>query len=284
MLLVADGGSSKTDWILQPQNNQNPQKFATGGLNPFFWTEKEMIRSLNAFKPFNAVADQVSEIHFFGAGCSSPDRRELVSNALSHRFKNAFVAVESDSLGSAIACCKDKPGIVCTLGTESNVSFYNGEENFPSKLGLGYILGEEASGTYFGKILVTDFIYERAPKEILKAFDREYRLNKETVIRNLYQKPMPNYFLASFAEFLSICYDHPYIQNLLYRGFDEFVKTHILLYPDYKNYNCHFVGSIAFHFQEILKSVTDSYEINFGGVLEKPIDELFAWIKEKEGF
>ncbi|HET8829394.1 MAG TPA: N-acetylglucosamine kinase, partial [Pelobium sp.] len=179
---------------------------------------------------------------------------------------------------------KNTAGLCATLGTESNISFYNGQEDFPSNLGLGYVLGQEASGTYFGKILITDFLYERAPKEILEAFNKEYRLNKEAVIKNLYHKAMPNYFLASFAEFMSICYDHPYIKKLLYTGFDKFVQTHILIYPNYKDYKVHFVGSIAFHFQEILKEVTDKYEINFGKVLEKPIDDLFAWIKEREGF
>ncbi len=283
MLLVADSGSSKTDWVLQ-KDDSSIEKHNTGGINPFFWPEKEIVKSLNNYKPFNLIADKVTEIYFFGAGCSSPDRRELVSNALSVRFKNAFISVESDSLGSAIACCKNTAGICATLGTESNVSFYNGQENFPSNLGLGYILGQEASGTYFGKILITDFLYERAPQEIITAFNKEYRLTKEILIKSLYQKAMPNYFLASFAEFMSTCYDHPYIKNLLRTGFDEFVKTHILIYPSYKEHNCHFVGSIAFHFQEILKEVTDKYEINFGKVLEKPIDELFAWIKEKEGF
>lgn len=283
MLLVADGGSSKTDWILQ-LNDQTTEKHTTGGVNPFFWSEKEIIRSLNNFKPFNIIADQVTEIYFYGAGCTSPDRRELVSNALSSRFKNAFIAVENDSLGSAIACCKNTSGICSTLGTGSNVSFYNGKEDFPSNLGLGYVLGEEGSGTYFGKILITDVLYQTAPQDIQKAFHKEYRLDKETVIKNLYQKAMPNHFLASFAPFMSVCYDHPYIQNLLYTGFDEFVKTHILTYPNYKDYYCHFVGSIAFHFQEILKEVTDKYEINFGKVLEKPIDELFVWIKEREGY
>ncbi len=283
MLLVADGGSSKTDWILQP-NHKPLEKHTTNGLNPFFWSEKEIVRSLNNYKPFNKTADDVTEVHYFGAGCSSPDRRELVSNALTTRFKNAFISVESDSLGSAIACCRDKPGICSTLGTEANVSFFDGQENFPSNLGLGYILGEEGSGTYFGRVLINDYLYGNMPKEVSEAFHKEYRLDKETVIKNVYQKPMPNYFLASFAEFMSICYDHSYMKKLVHVGFDQFVKTHILTYPNYKDYECHFVGSIAFHFQEILKEVTDSYEINFGRVLEKPIDELFAWIKEKENF
>ncbi|MFC5283801.1 N-acetylglucosamine kinase [Pedobacter alpinus] len=282
MLLVADGGSSKTDWILQTKN-KSLEKYSTSGLNPFFWSEKEIVRSLNNFEPFNSFANEVTELHFFGAGCSSPDRRELISNALTNRFKNAFIAVESDLLGSAIACCKDTPGFSCILGTESNISFYNGQD-VESNLGLGYVLGEEGSGTYFGKKLITDFIYKTAPKDILAAFDKEYQLNKETVIKNLYQKAMPNYFLASFAQFMSLYYDHPYIQNLLTNGFHDFIKSHILRYSNYKEYYCHFVGSIGFHFQEILKTVTKEYEINTGIILEKPIDELFDWIKKREGF
>lgn len=283
MLLVADGGSSQTDWILQLDDNTT-EKHTTGGVNPFFWSEKEIIRSLNNFKPFNAIADQVTEIHFYGAGCNSPDRREIVSNALSTRFKNAFIAVENDSLSSAIACCKNTAGFCATLGTGSGISFYNGKEDFPSNLSLGYVLGEEGSGTYFGKILITDFLYQKAPLDIQKSFQKEFNLDKETIIKNLYHKAMPNHFLASFAPFMSVHYDHPYIQNLLFSGFDAFAKTHILTYPNYKEYSCHFVGSIAFHFQEILKEVTDQYGVNFGKVLEKPIDELFVWIREREGF
>ncbi len=283
MLLVADGGSSQTDWILQ-RPDKSTQKFITTGLNPFFWSEKEISRGILNYPPFDAIADSVREIHFFGAGCNSPDQRELVSNALSIKFKNAFISVESDLLGSAIACCGDKPGFTCILGTGSNITFYDGKQAFPSKLGLGYVFGEEGAGTYFGKRLITDFIYERAPKEILVAFKKEYRLTKEIVIKNLYQKAMPNYFLASYAQFMSIWYEHPYIQDILHTGFEEFVKTHILIYPDYNEYNCHFVGGIAYHFQEILKEVTDKYDVHFGKVLERPIDQLFDWIRKKEGY
>ncbi len=283
MLLVADGGSSKTDWILQLPD-KSLEKHHTGGLNPFFLSEKEISRNLSHYKPFNNLADKVTEIHFFGAGCSSPDRRELVSNALSYKFKNAFISVESDLLGSALASCKNKPGFSCILGTESNISFFDGKEIHPSNHGLGYILGEEGSGTYFGKILLTDFLYQRAPKDILEHFDKAYKVNKELVIKNMYQKPMPNYYLASFAHFMSAHQEHPYMQSLLKNGIHEFVKTHICTYPNYKEFYCNFVGSIAFHFKDELKKACHPYGINVGEILEKPIDELFEWIRKNEGY
>ncbi|MBU0697154.1 MAG: N-acetylglucosamine kinase [Bacteroidetes bacterium] len=283
MLLVADGGSSKTDWILQLPD-KSLERFHTSGLNPFFLSEKDIFRNLLQFKSFNDIADKVNEIHFFGAGCSSPDRRELVSNALTSRFKNAFISVENDLLGCALATCKKKPGFSCILGTESNISFFDGNNVLSNKHGLGYILGEEGSGTYFGKTLITDFLYQRAPEEIIDLFKKEFQLSKEIVIKNIYQKPMPNFYLASFAQFMSQHQEHPYIHQILKKGFHDFIKTHILSYPNYKDFYCHFVGSIGYHFKSILEETCSHYEVSVGKVLEKPIEELFQFIRIREGF
>jgi glucosamine kinase len=283
MFLVADGGSSKTDWVLLNED-KSIEKHHTSGLNPFFLSEKDISRNINQYKHFSLIADSVKEIHFFGAGCSSPDRREIVSNALSLKFKHAFINVESDLLGSAYASCKKKPGFSCVLGTESNISFFDGESILPSKHGLGYILGEEGSGTYFGKVLVTDFLYERAPKDMINIFQKTFQINKEIVIKNMYQKPMPNYFLASFSQFMSTHKDHPYIQNILKTGFQAFINTHIFSYPNHKEFYVHFVGSVAFHFQDVLKEVCKKNEVNVGKILERPIDNLFDFIRKKEGY
>jgi N-acetylglucosamine kinase-like BadF-type ATPase len=283
MLLVADGGSSKTDWVLQ-KTDKSTQKITSGGFNPIFNSEKDIARFLNQIKDFDEIESKITEIYFFGAGCTTPDKREIVSNALSQKFVNAFISVDSDSLGSAIATCKDKPGISCILGTESNVSFYDGNQNFPSKLGLGYILGEEGSGTYFGKILITDFLYQKMPNEIADSFYDAFKINKEVVIKNLYQKSYPNYYLASFAPFMSTHASHPYVKDLVFKGLQAFINTHVLIYPDFRSYYCHFVGSIAYHFKDTLKEICTQNEVNCGLILEKHIDELFDWIKKREGF
>ena len=283
MLLVADGGSTKTDWILQLPD-KSIEKHHSNGLNPFFLSEKDIIRNLNHYKPFQQIAENITEVHFFGASCSSPDRREIISNALSAKFKNAFISVESDLLGSALSTCKDKPGFCCILGTESNISFFDGNEIHPSKHGLGYLLGEEGSGTYFGKTLITDYLYQRAPQDIISLFNNTYQINKEIVIKNIYQKPMPNFYLASFAQFMGQNQEHPYIQKILKTGFQEFIKTHVCSYPNYKDFYCHFVGSIAFHFEENLKEVCSEYEINMGKIIEKPIDDLYEFIRIREGY
>jgi glucosamine kinase len=283
MLIVADGGSSITDWVTLLPNNETVS-FESRGLNPFFLSEKEILKVINTIPFFKDHHDDVKEVHFFGAGCNSPDKREIVSNALSQKFKNAFINVESDLLGSAFATCGDKPGLNCILGTGSNISYFDGSNLFEGLFGLGYIFDDEGSGTYFGKKLITDFLYQKMPADLASLFETQYKINKEQVIKSIYQKPLPNFFLASHFRFLSDHISHPYCYDIVYKGLEDFIKTDIFAYDNYKEIYCHFVGPIAFHFQDILKELCLKHEINAGKIIEKPIQDLFNYVRIKEGF
>ena len=277
MLLVADSGSTKADWILTRPDNQTIP-FRTKGINPFFLTEKDIIQIFQKAPEIQEYVDQVKEIYFFGAGCSSPDRREIISNALSKVFKNAFVSVDVDIIASIYATCGISSGICCILGTGSNISYFDGSKIHESKHGLGYILGDEGSGTYFGRKLLTSYLYGTMPRELRALFKEKFNVDKEFVIKRIYQQASPNSFLASFAPFMSEHIDHPFISKLLRSGFEEFVETNIKSYPDYKKQICHFVGSIAFHFKEILSEVCERNSIRVGKILKHPIDELSRFI------
>jgi len=277
MLLVADSGSSKADWILTLSENQNIS-FRTSGINPFFLSEKEIIRIFQNTPEIQPYTDQVKEIYFFGAGCSSPDRRELISNALSKIFKNAFISVDIDIIACIYATTGTSDGICCILGTGSNISYFDGKRIHDSKHGLGYILGDEGSGTYFGRQLITGYLYGTMPPELSGEFYSKYNIDKETIIKRIYLEPSPNFYLASFAPFMSEHSDHPYIIEILKKGFTEFIETNIKSYPDYKMHNCHFVGSIAYHFSDILKQLCQEMGIKVGKILKHPIDELSLFI------
>ncbi len=277
MLLVADSGSSKADWILTLADNQTIP-FRTSGINPFFLTEKEIIKIFQNTPEIQPYTDQVKEIYFFGAGCSSPDRREIISNALSRIFKNAFVSVDIDIIASIYATTGNSEGICCILGTGSNISYFDGTRIHESKHGLGYILGDEGSGTFFGRQLITSFLYGTMPPELSEAFYLKYKIDKESIIKRVYQEPSPNFYLASFAPFMSEYASHPFIIELIKRGLSEFIETNIKSYPEYKKQTCHFVGSIAYHFSDTLKELCEEQGIRVGKILKHPIEELSRFI------
>jgi glucosamine kinase len=282
MILVADSGSSKTDWLLS-EPGQEPKEFRTPGLNPYFLTEKEIVKLLQEkAKDLIAHGADVSEIYFFGAGCSSPDRHEIVSNALSVLFPKAYISVDSDLLGSAYATCGHEKGLCCVLGTGSNISFFDGEEIHSGQHGLGFVLGDEGSGTWFGKALITDFLYGNMPDDIHFKFDKTYGLTKEIVVANVYQKPRANSYLASFARFLNVIRSTGYGQALLQVGLLEFIETNIKSYPQYHQYKCNFVGSIAFVFADELKALCEANDVKVGKIIRQPIHDLLEFILTRE--
>ena len=282
MILVADSGSSKTDWLLKLPDGSDKQ-FRTAGLNPYFLGEKEIVKILQEqAADMIAYGNEIKEIYFFGAGCSSPDRHEIVSNALSQLFPKSYISVDSDLLGSAYATCGHEKGLCCVLGTGSNISFFDGEDIHAGQHGLGYVLGDEGSGSWFGKALVTDFLYGRMPADIHKKFNDEYQVDKESVIKNVYQTPNPNAYLAAFSKFLSGIRNTDYAQNILKAGLKEFVDTNIKSYPQYHRYKCHFVGSIAYVFADELKIVCEENGVHLGKIIRRPIQDLLAFIVSRE--
>lgn len=278
MILVADSGSSKTDWLLTVKKNEVRQ-FSTAGLNPYFLSEKEIIKTLTGQVPnLIAFAPHIKEIYFFGAGCSSPDKREIVSNALSYLFPRSYISVDTDLLGCAYATCGHEKGICCVLGTGSNISFFDGEDIHDGHYGLGFVLGDEGGGTWFGKALVTDFLYGIMPEEISKKFNDTYHIDKDTVIKNVYQTSNANSYLAAFSKFLSAVRPSAYAQSLLRKGMLEFVQTNIKSYPQYHTCKCHFVGSIAYIFADELKAVCKENGIHTGKIIQAPVHDLLAFI------
>lgn len=281
MILVADSGSSKTDWMAYSPDQT--LTFSTQGINPYFVNAHDVVKILSKNKDMVAHAASIKEVYFFGSGCSSPDKHEIISNGLSAFFTKAFISVDHDLIGSAYATCGDKKGLTCILGTGSNISYYDGENVHDGKHGLGYVLGDEGSGTYFGKKVLLSYLYKTMPAELCEAFAKAYEVDKDTVITNIYQKPFPNSYLATFSRFMKAHQQHPFIQQILRDGFQEFIDTNVKDYKSYRSLECNFVGSIAFYYQDELRATFAENNIKVGKVLQKPIEGIFEYILKREG-
>jgi len=217
------------------------------------------------------------EIHFYGTGCSNAANIKLVKDSLKKVFPKAKVFVDHDLAGAAKALCGKEKGIACILGTGSNSCYYNGKKIIKNSPGLGYILGDEGSGTYLGKKVIQYYLYNTFDPDLMDRFNAKYNTNTIEILESVYKKPLPNKYLANFATFLVENRGHYMVENIIEDGFNDFFFNHIYKYRESWTLPIHFVGSIAYGFKDVLKEICDSYELKLGKVIKNPIDGLVKY-------
>jgi N-acetylglucosamine kinase-like BadF-type ATPase len=279
MILIADSGSSKTDWrTIDPQGNIS--QFRTIGFNPYYQSKEEMAAGLQEPDLLN-ISGEVTEIFYYGAGCSSDVNKSIVEQALREVFPSASIEIDHDLLAAARATCGTKPGIACILGTGSNSCDYDGQEIIDTRPAPGYILGDEGGGAYIGRQFLHDYIYDEMPAHIKKMVNEEYQLTNQEIQINVYQRPFPGRYMAGFCRFLSQHKNDPYCYKLYQKAFGDFFKKHVMQYEDYQNKQVNFVGSIAYYNSDILRKVAFDLSISINIILETPIAGLALYHKEK---
>lgn len=268
MLLIADSGSTKCDWI--GSSERGTLRFSTMGFNPFFHSTELIISEINKNAELINYAERVKNLFFYGSGASSPERVAIIFNALKFVFPNAEIIVNHDMVGSVYATCGSDPGIACIIGTGSNSCYYDGKNISEKVPALGYILGDEGSGTWLGKILLRDYLYHDLPEKLETAFKETFGLSKEDIFDSIYKKAHVNVYLASFAKFLGQFKDDEYVRSIVKNGFDAFIKVHVCKFEEHKTVPVHFVGSVANGFSEILRTCGDSFGITIGKITNEP--------------
>lgn len=273
MILVADSGSTNTDWLIL-ENNQIKSSFTTKGFNPYFTSSKKMQIDLEAELPKNFENGKVEQVYFYGSGCSMESMQELIYKGLKIVFTESKIDVNHDLLGAARALFKNEAGIVLILGTGANTCFYDGNsiiKNIPS---LGFILGDEGGGDYLGKLFLTDLLYHNLPESISKRFFEKYELTESLIMQKVYKEEHPNRFLASICEFIYDNSSEEYINNLIQKSFTDLFERHIIKYENFTNYKIRAVGSVAYYFKDFLNEVARRYNTNIDLIIKKPIQEL----------
>ena len=276
MKLVADSGSTKTQWTLFSPDMEK-KEFLTAGINPYYQSQEEIADFLsNNLKFTDEEYTTVSEIYFYGAGCADEIKNEVVRGALCRFFPNAAIEVQSDLLGAARALFGHNPGIACILGTGSNSCYYDGEIIVKNITPLGFILGDEGSGAVLGRQLIADYMKRTMPLDVSDLFYERFHIDRTKIMESVYRRPFPNRFMASFAPFLSMHREHPYIQQLILDGFDAFFRRNVMQY-DYQSLPAGFIGSVGNCFQRELTTVASRYGIRITEIHKSPIDGLITY-------
>jgi glucosamine kinase len=276
MIAIADSGSTKTDWLLI-QDGHLFSEVSTIGLNPVFHTPSSIADAIQ--QPLQQASGHtpIEQIFFYGSGCWDQKRKAVVAEGLTKVFPGAKLDIHHDLLGAARAACGHQPGIACILGTGSNSCLYDGNDVIDNVTNLGYLLGDEGSGTHLGKKLIRAYFYRELPEDLITAFEVFYPDGKTGILDHLYEGPSPNTFLAKFSPFLSKHYKHPFVEELVGRSFEEFLRRHVFKYEGYQELPTSFVGSIAYHFRHILFQKMDELGLQAGIIVQKPIKKLLEF-------
>ena len=281
MILVADSGSTKADWVIIDRSGPK-EKVSTVGFNPYFHDEAFMLNALQNSKELSVIAANIEKVFFFGAGCSSNERNEIVNKALNNFFAKANISIDHDVLAAVLSTCGDGPGISCILGTGSNSCFFDGTKIYKNNYGLGFIMGDEGSGSYFGKKLISHYLYNILPLQLKQKFEKQFVVNKEIMIANVYNNPNANVWLASFAKFYIENKNDPWVIKVVTNGINEFFELSVCGYDNFEKYKIHFVGSIAFYFEEIVRSVGKEKKAQVDKIIQHPIGNLAEYFWRKE--
>lgn len=274
MKLIAESGSTKTEWSLIEGEHLIEHAF-TEGINPYFQMRREVSRTIRLQLPEVFFKKKIDQIYFYGAGCSSVEKKEVLQASLVTQFR-APAEVESDLLAAVRALFEHEAGIGCILGTGSNSCFYDGEKIVDNVMPLGYVLGDEGSGAALGKLFLSDCLKKLAPADLTEHFYEKYRITPGEILESVYRRPFPNRFLAAFSYFLSEHLDHSYVRELVKNNFRNFFSRNILQY-DYKNYPLDFMGSVAFNYADMLKETASEFGIEIRQIQKTPMPGLIRF-------
>ena len=275
MMLIADSGSTKTDWCVILDNTPI-KRIGTKGLNPFFQSEEEIQQELTHSLLPQLPEGTIDSVYFYGAGCT-PEKAPTLRRAIADSLPVVGdIKAYSDMLAAARGLCGREAGITCILGTGSNSCFYDGKEIVNHISPLGFILGDEGSGAVLGKLLVGDILKNQLSPAIKEVFLKQFDLTAPEIIDRVYRQPFPNRFLASLSPFIAQHLEEPGIRQLVLGSFIAFLRRNVMQY-DYTQYPAHFIGSVAHCYKEILQEAAQETGIRIGKILQSPMEGLIQY-------
>jgi N-acetylglucosamine kinase-like BadF-type ATPase len=273
--LIADSGATKCEWCLI--ENGKKKKISTTGISPYF-LNAEQIEQLLIKQLVPKLKDTIiNEVHFYGTGLSNQNNVAILKTVLKKIFKKAKISIETDLTAAARALCGKEKGIACILGTGSNSCFFNGKKIIKNSPGIGFILGDEGSGSYLGKKVIQYYLYQTFDEELMTSFEKRFLTNPIEILENVYKKPMANRYLASFAIFLAENRGHYMIENIIEDGLNDFFFAHIYKYKESWTHPINFIGSVAYGFKDVLQELCNGYELELGKVMKAPMKGLIEY-------
>lgn len=274
MIAIVDGGSTKCDWVILENTGKVSQKTESIGFNPNIISADLIPQEIEKNPHLFLIKNQLDYVYFYGSGCGTAENALLVETQLQKVFPYAKVTVKEDLTAAAYAAYKGKPAIVCILGTGSNSCYFDGKSVRRDLPSLGFLIGDEGSGSAIGKHLVRRFFMKKLPQDLHQEFVETYHLTIDDAIKNMYHNPRANAYLAEFNKFVIQRKQHPYFQNMVFDEMKNFFEYQVLPYEEAREAEINFIGSIAYYYEDVLRAAAAELNLTVGHIVQKPIESL----------
>mgnify|MGYP001173102508 CR=1 FL=1 len=281
MILIADSGSTKCSWALCDNKGLLIKESKTIGFNPYFIDKKNILIHLQESELLEH-SNSIKEIFFYGAGCSSEDKNNIIKEPLQSFFKNAKVIIRHDIDAACYAMYNGSPNVTCILGTGSNSCHYDGENIIEHAPSLGFLIGDEASGNYFGKKILQLYFNKALSNDLILKFESNYETNWPIIMKNIYDTDRANVYLSKYFPFISENKNLPIMKDIIYKGLDEFFNLHVCCYKNYKEVEINFIGSVSYFLSDEIKIIAEKHGCKIGDIIKDPIYNLVAFHFEKK--
>ena len=272
MRLIIDAGSTKMGWILM-DGHEVKAHFVTKGFNPNYSDRQCLVETCHGA----SLPDGIQSIHYYGTGCGNEQNCQIIKEVFQNHFPLADIHVTHDLMAACHAVLGHERGIACILGTGSNSCLYDGKGIIEKAVSLGYLVGDEGSGKHVGSEVVRAYFYGFMPEDLRQKFEETYHLELKDFIDKVYHQPQPSRYLATFAKFAGEHQSNPFIKELVKGCFKAFIEAFVLHFEGAKTMKVSFVGSVAFHFQNILRESLASYGLAMGEVMSSPAEGLIRY-------
>lgn len=280
MIAIIDGGSTKCDWVILENSGKPHLKTTTLGFNPNIINPDFIMKEIDRNPELFFLKNHIEKIFFYGSGCGTEANAKKVEDEFVKIFPQAEVRIKEDMTAAAYAAYNGKPAMVCILGTGSNSCFFDGEKIRVDLPSLGFLIGDEGSGSALGKNLLRRFFMKKLPQDLERAFIKTYNLTIDEAIKNMYHNPRANAYLGEFNKFIAEHKSHSYFQNMVFDEMKNFLDYQVLPYKEAGEVEINFIGYIAYIYEDILRSAAAELNLTIGKVVQKPIESLVDYHKK----
>ncbi|MFC4164331.1 BadF/BadG/BcrA/BcrD ATPase family protein [Epilithonimonas zeae] len=280
MIAIVDGGSTKCDWVILENDGTEVLKTETVGFNPNIIKPELITIEIEKNQALTKFKDYLENIFFYGSGCGTPENKLIVEREIQKVFNTAQIRVKEDLLAAAYAAYRGVPAIVCILGTGSNACYFDGENVKTELPSLGFLIGDEGSGSALGKQLVRHYFMKKLPPDLHQQFTEIYQLNIDDLLKNMYHNPRANAYMADFTRFIVDRKTHPYFQNFIYKELKNFLEFQVMPYEECRESEINFIGSIAYFFEDSLRAAASDFHFKIGTVVQRPIESLVNYHRD----